>query len=316
MLPLASEPELEPEPEEIEPEESVAVEHAPAQVSAPAAWVNYAEEDWHPSEEAGAAAAMTPAAPSAVRLPARSSHSWVAAPVPAAPAFPPAARSAAPATPETSSRPSVAPVVATLPPIGMAPRLAPVRAAMSADSKLLAVGGALAAAMLLVAVGVLLGQRSSGPTSSAGGTATYPLVVDTRAPASGALPAATRPIEAHPAMAARPVERVDAPATIDVQNLPAAPKPRPQGWTVATTPAAPTATGWTVAPPAARPAATTMVPSTTDTPESAADDTPPVASAAAVTPEAPAPSAHPPVDSFVQAVRDDIHEDEARGTGK
>ena len=197
-LPLASEPELEPEPEEIEPEESVAIEDAPAQVSAPAAWVNYAEEDWHPSEEAGAAAAMTPAAPSAVRLPARSSHSWLAAAVPAAPTFPPPARSAAPAAPETSSRPSVAPVVATLPPIGMAPRLAPVRAAMSADSKLLAVGGALAAAMLLVAVGVLLGQRSTGSTPSAGATASYPLVVETRAPASGALPAATRPIRGAP----------------------------------------------------------------------------------------------------------------------
>jgi hypothetical protein len=159
-------------------------------------------------------------------------------------------------------------------------------------------------------VGVLLGQRSTAPAPSAAGAGSYPLVVDTRAPAPVALPAAvaTRPVEARPAVAETPVARVDAPATIDVQNLPPATKAHAQGWSVPTPATKPAASGWTVAGPLVRPAAAPATAAGTQGP--AGDETTPVASAAPAAPEAPAASAAPTVDSFVQAVRDDIREDE------
>ncbi len=321
VLPLESEPVLEPD--ELGPDAFAADEEAPSEAApATAPWAPSPQEDWRTYGEAGAAAAMTPAAPREVPVTARSaSHAWGgAAAAVAAPKSGAQMRAIAPAAPhEASLRPSVAPVVSTLPPIGVAPQLPPQRSPMSADSKLLAAGGALAAAMLLVALGVLLGQRSTSPAPSAAGTGSYPLVVETRAPAATALPAApTRPVEARPAIADTPVERVDSPATIDVQKLPPAARPRPQGWSVVAPTAKPAGSGWTVAAPIVRPGA---APAPTGEARAqggaaASDQAPPVASAAPVAPEAPAASAPPPVDTFVQAVRDDIREDESRGSAK
>jgi hypothetical protein len=323
ILPLASEPVLEPE--EIEPDALEAVDEAPSHAAAPPGqWAVLPGDDWRTEEEAGAAAAMTPPAPREAAIPPRSNASipsstsgiraWPTTPRPAV-----APVATAPVPQEPSPRPSVAPVVATLPPIGTAPQLPPRRSAMSADSKLLAAGGALAAAMLLVAVGVLLGQRSAQPAPSAAGTGSYPLVIDTKAPAAAALPPpAGRPVEARPAVAETPVRRVDAPTTIDVQNLPLPARPHAQGWSVATPAAKPVASGagWSVAAaPVVRPAGATTAGATTGAAQPQAlttGDTALAASAAPATPEAPAASAPAPVDPFVQAVRDDIREDETR----
>jgi len=102
------------------------------------------------------------------------------------------------------------------------------RRRLSADSKLLAAGGALAAAMLLVAVGVLLGQHSTTTSPAAATPGAYPVVVEAKAPTAAAAlpPAATAlPVEARPAPGPV-VEKVDGPTTVDVQQLPSAPKPR------------------------------------------------------------------------------------------
>ena len=155
-------------------------------------------------------------------------------------ARPPAAlpRRCAGALRESEPAPSVAPVVATLPPDGNGPAAGARRSRrLSADSKLLAAGGALAAAMLLVAVGVLLGQRSAEPgAASAAATGSYPLVVETKAPGGDRASApAARPVETRPAIAEHAAaDGSTRPATIDVQQLPArrAP-PRTQGWSVA-----------------------------------------------------------------------------------
>jgi hypothetical protein len=336
--PVEAPARLELEPEEVEeaPEEAELLNETPSRdVQAMETWAAASDgNDWHASE-AGTAAAMTPRAPSPVPTAVRSTPAWSAVPAglsqPAqphasaperTPSFPPA-RGAAPGFPrDTSPRTSVAPVVASLlPPMDTGPQLAPPRRRLSADSKLLAAGGALAAAMLLVALGVLLGQRSASPeTSSAAASGQYPLVVATKAPAAKALPAAAPVAEARPAVAAAAPEKSEGPATIDVQQLPAAPRPRPQGWSVApTAPRAAAGAGWSVAAtPAAHPApAKTVDPNTQ---AAAADPSPTaVASGAAsgseATPtEAPAASvsATPPVDPLVQAVREDIREDEAR----
>jgi hypothetical protein len=321
ILPLASEPVLEPE--EIESDALEAVDEAPSQAAAaPGRWAVLPGDDWRTDEEAGAAAAMTPPAPREAAIAPRSNASipsstsgiraWPTTPRPAV-----APVAVAPVPQESSPRPSVAPVVATLPPIGTAPQLPARRSAMSADSKLLAAGGALAAAMLLVAVGVLLGQRSAQPAPSAAGTGSYPLVIDTKAPAAAALPPpVARPVEARPAVAETPVRRVDAPTTIDVQNLPPPARPRGQGWSVAAPAAKPAASGagWSVAAaPIGRPAVAPPAGATTGAAQApATGDTALAASAAPATPEAPAASAPPPVDPFVQAVRDDIREDETR----
>ena len=141
---------------------------------------------------------------------------------------------------EPRAGPSIPPVVATLPPIGRAPDLGPApRSRLSADSKLLAAGGALAAAMLLVAVGVLLGQRSAGPSAvSAAASGPYPVVVETKAATAALLPAgpatpAALPVETRPAVPAPAAVRVEAATTVEVQQLPPASPPRAQGWSVA-----------------------------------------------------------------------------------
>jgi hypothetical protein len=324
--------EGEPEPEEVEPEEEVAAleasrwrEIAPHTASKPARAATEAPafeddaDDWR-SSEAGAAAAMTPAAPSQSALPVRSAvRQWPAAmparPSPASLPF----SSAGIATPGPSldpSRRSVPPVVASLPPAGMVARMPSIRGRLSVDSKVLAGGGALAAAMLLVAAGVLLGQRTAPGAPSAAATGPYPVVVEAKAPTAVALPPAAVPVDERPAGATAGVEKTEGPATIDVQQLPAAPRPRPQGWSVVASPkSAGGATGWTVAGPApAHPVAAAAVdPPPAARPVPAAEAAEPE-SAQAVAPDSPGPAAAPSsaVDPLVQAVREDIREDEAR----
>ncbi len=303
----------------MEPEEAIALEEDPPPQASPQEWLSPAADDWR-SSDVGDIAAMTPAIPREPAVPV-----W--APIATQPAAQPSmprmnAPGVAPGpSREWVPRASVAPVVNTLPPAGAVLNPFRVRRRLSADSKLLAGGGALAAAMLLVALGVLLGQRSSAPGApSAAASGPYPVVVDTRAAAPVALPAAPAvpPVEARPAPepAAIPEVKLVAPATVAVQELPAVGQPRAQGWSVA--PAAPKAgsptVGWTVAgSPVARSASTATPPVAAgagDTHEAPA----PVASAAAVAPEASATAAiaPAPVDPLVQAVRDDIREDEAR----
>jgi hypothetical protein len=334
---VAARQEPEQEPEEVEPEEAIALEEDPApQAPSPQAWFSPADDDDWRASDVGDIAAMTPAVPreaAEAAVPA-----W--APLPAQPAAQPSLSLPRMNTPgvtpgpsrEWTPRASVAPVVNTLPPPargGLHPFRA--RGRLSADSKLLAGGGALAAAMLLVALGVLLGQRSSAPGApSAAASGPYPLVVETKA-APVALPVAPSalpsPIEARlaPTPAGVPAAKLGGPATIDVRELPFVsqlpqlsrlPQPvRAQGWSVA--PAAPKsgspASGWTVAgSPVGHSSAGTppVAPGAGDTAEAPA----PVASAAAVAPEASstAATAPAPVDPLVQAVRDDIREDEAR----
>ncbi len=356
-MPMKSRPDLraywetergatEPEPAHtthvapVEPEEAEADEEAELLTETPShdlqsmeAWPASDPEAWSSSDD-GAVAAMTPRAPSPLPTTVRSTPAWSASPPgPAQPviampslertvSFPPPL-AAMPGRPgDAGKRTSVAPVVASLPPMEMGPRLEPTRRRLSADSKLLAAGGALAAAMLLVALGVLLGQRSTrSETSSSAASAQYPVVVATKAPGATAMPAAAPVVEAHPAAIAATAPAATAPAkndvtaTVDVQQLPAAPRPRPQGWTVvAAAPKAASGAGWTVAPsPAAHPAAAKAV--DPDTQAAAVEPSDPAAaSASAAAPEAPAASASaaPPVDPLVQAVREDIREDEAR----
>jgi S-DNA-T family DNA segregation ATPase FtsK/SpoIIIE len=190
------------------------------------------------------------------------------------------------------------------------------RPRLSADSKLLVAGGALAAAMLLVAVGVLVGQRSSSSTAPAAATVQSP-VVEAKAPTAAAVPTAATANEVRPSVPDRPLPTVaksESPTSIDVQQLPSATRSHAQGWSVATSaPKAAASAGWVAAPPVrstATAAADTAAeePSTGDSPSTA------TATVAAAAQEAPAPSASaaPPVDPFVQAVREDIREDEAR----
>jgi hypothetical protein len=322
--PLTLEPPDAPVDEEAPEEAEVLAETPCRDVQSMEAWPASDAQAW-PSPDAGAVAAMTPRAPSAVPTTIRSTPAW--SPVPVEPA--PQARAAAsfdptPAFPQapgpvrdSSRRTSVAPVVASLlPPMDTGPQLTPTRRRLSADSKLLAAGGALAAAMLLVAVGVLLGQRTtSSETSSAAASGQYPLVVATKAPGATAMPAAAAVVEARPAATALPAEKNDGPATIDVQQLPAAPRPRPQGWSVAASaPKAASGGGWTIAAsPSARPAPAKAVdPSPTQAAAAAVDPSDPAASPTATEAPAASASAAPAVDPLVQAVREDIREDEAR----
>src|SRR5579859_4834569 len=186
---MEPEPETEREGEELEPE---------AEVLAGNRWAPREREavDWR-SRDTGAVAAITPAAPSGGEPSVRVAKPAWSVPV------------------QTPARPSVAPVVASLPPAGATPPLAPVgRARLSADSKLLAAGGALAGAMLLAAAGVLLWQHSSSPDAlspAAGGQ--RPVVVETRAPTAVALPPASTAVEARPSLPARPAAKSEAPAT-------------------------------------------------------------------------------------------------------
>jgi hypothetical protein len=337
-LVLPFEPELsamEEEPEEVEPEEEEAAaleESRWREAASPGAPREVAFEGGASdlsSSEAGAAAAMTPAAPRPVAIPGPAGipqpseiSRWSAMRAQSSQAsqpFAPARATTPGPSRDSSRRTSVAPVVATLPPIDAIPRLPPMRGRLSVDSKVLVAGGALAAAMLLVALGVLLGQHTAAtnaPPAAAAGQ--YPVVVEAKAPAAVALPPAAVPVEERPAGAGAVVAKAEQPATVDVQQLPSAARPRPQGWSVvAPAPKGAGGAGWTVAGPAparpAIPAAINAAPAARPTP--AVDAPESVASASAVGPDSPAPSAATPpaaVDPLVQAVREDIREDEAR----
>lgn len=324
------EPETRREYEEVEPEQAeVIADHSAGDPYANKPWAGAADHWW--SSEAGALAAMTPAAPNAGGMPlgASADPAWAPVPVqaPAPPTAPPAQGFPVPATRvaargsyrDSIPRASDAPVVASLPPVGVAPQLEPMpRPRLSADSKLLAAGGALAAAMLLVAVGVLVGQRSSSATAPAAAATVQTPVVEVKAPTAAAPPNRATALEVRPSAPDRPLPAVaksEAPSSIDVQQLPSAPRPHAQGWSVATpAPKGAASAGWVAAPAvrsttaAAAADTASQEPSTADSPSSGAS------TAAATAQEAPAPSASasPPVDPFVQAVREDIREDEAR----
>jgi hypothetical protein len=273
--------------------------------------------------DAAAVAAMTPPAPRIAEAAVPAFPVRVRTPIPEpampprAPVYPPVMYGNTPARAfvapiaqpsQASGRSSVAPVVASLPPPSalFAPRHPRVRAPFSPDSKLLAAGGALAATMLALAVGVFLGKGSAHASASAAATqGAYPVIVETRA-AIGAAPFAA--VDPPPAAAPAPVETSTVALTVDVQQLPVAPRPRVRPWVVAT-PKAPNA-GWTVADTHAP-----SGPSPAKTPAQAAPAAPteesePIANAAAAQPEIPVGSPAV-VDPLVQAVRDDIREDEA-----
>jgi hypothetical protein len=276
--------------------------------------------------DAAAVAAMTPPAPrAAAPVPSFPVRVRTPAPEPAmpprAPVYPPAmyghtparafvAPIAQPSPPsQGSGRNTVAPVVASLPPPSalFAPPQPRARVPFSPDSKLLAAGGALAATMLALAVGVFLGKGSAHASASAAASqGAYPVIVETRA-AVGAAPLAA--VDPPPAAAPVPVEKATVALTVDVQQLPVAPRPRVRPWVVAT-PKGPNA-GWTVADtraPSAQPPAT-KTPQTA-APAAPAEESEPIANAGPAQPEIPvgAPAA---IDPLVQAVREDIREDEA-----
>src|ERR1019366_50863 len=115
-----------------------------------------------PSPDAWAAAAMTAAVARAANVaPARAPLPSQSALLPPSPPAPPVRLPA-----DRGSRTTVSPVVATLAPVDETaqPRFA--RARFSPDSKVLAAGGAMAAAMLLVALGVFLGGCSTRATAT------------------------------------------------------------------------------------------------------------------------------------------------------
>jgi hypothetical protein len=289
-----------------------------------------------PSPDAWAAAAMTAAVPrasDAVKMRSAFPVEATRTPSPVAAAV---AALAPLAPPETSSRTTVSPVVATLAPVDSpAPLPSFGRSRFSLDSKVLAAGGAMAAAMLLVALGVFLGVRSTRSTaattaSSAPATlGTFPVVVDAKA--SGSMPSAPPVAVDVPSVAAPVAEKADpigpvaksdragardhtsgaskgdAPLTIDVSQLPAA-QPARTKWTPVAPPKA-EATGWTVAGVAPVPAAPPNS-ARGGAAEWAPSDAPPAASGAAPAAEIPA-TPQAPVDPLVQAVREDIREDEA-----
>ncbi|HEY5146964.1 MAG TPA: hypothetical protein VII82_09365, partial [Polyangiaceae bacterium] len=171
-----------------------------------------------PSPDAWAAAAMTAAVPrssDASNMRAAFPAEATRTPSPVAAAVAPAFAALAPlAPPETSSRTTVSPVVATLAPIDSpAPLPSFGRARFSLDSKVLAAGGAMAAAMLLVALGVFLGVRSTRSTAAAAASSapatlgTFPVVVDAKA--SGSTPSAPPAAVDVPSVAAPAAERAD-----------------------------------------------------------------------------------------------------------
>jgi hypothetical protein len=268
---------------------------------------------------------MTPAAPRAAEVPVPSFPVRVRTPVPEpampprAPVYPPVMYGHTPARAfvapiaqpsQGSARNTVAPVVASLPPPSalFAPSQPRARMPFSPDSKLLAAGGALAATMLALAVGVFLGKGSAHASASAAASqGAYPVIVETRA-SIGVAPFAA--VEPPPAAVPAPVETATVALTVDVQQLPLAPRPRVRPWVVAT-PKAPNA-GWTVAEThasSAQPSAT-KAPAQAVAPAAPAEEPEPIANAAPVEPEIPVGSP-PAVDPLVQAVRDDIREDEA-----
>lgn len=212
------------------------------------------------------------------------------------------------------------------PPITLESFYRPAPPRFSADSKLLAAGGFLAATMLVVAFGV---WRASEPPPAASSVA-FPVVVEAHPVHAAAFrappPVSVLPAAASPAMAggASITLDLDHGPTVDVQSLPHASRPRARAW-IAPPPhsalVAPSSAGWIAAPAQAKavaPAAAKAAPEannaeegTTDTAASAEAVAPAVAPTTTASAAAPATT----VDSFVQAVRDDIHEDETR-TGK
>jgi hypothetical protein len=303
-----------------------------------------------PAPDAYAAAAMTAAAPRPEGLlpPSMPSHAslyglpsstrlFLEAPAHRSP--PPPAAVFRPADP--GSRTTVSPVVATLAPLDepLSRRFA---ARLSIDSKVLAAGGAAAAAMLLVALGVFLGVHAH-PGASASNTTSVPPATTAAAveakstTATAAPPAAVEMpavVTSTPATAAPAVEKPGAPVmnasllgasapvenapkgdlslTIDVSQLPAAHAAQPgvarARWIARAQAAAQEAAARTTPPAAPHAAGEAAGWSPSAAPAAA------VASAAPAADEAPvAPTVAPPatVDPFVQAVREDIREDES-----
>ena len=299
-----------------------------------------------PSPDAWAAAAMTAAVARPVEKPLRMVISQPG-PMPPSVVAVPVSPLAPLRTADRGSRTTVSPVVATLATLATLDPATPdgllspfSRGRFSLDSKVLAAGGAAAAAMLLVALGVFMGVRSTRSAASTASTTVSAAAV-TASPvngkATGSTPTAPPAAVDVPTVAPSTVEKIDprdtvaikaegagmtehagapevAPKadvslTIDVSQLPAAqparrhwapvaPKaPQGPGWMVASTPAArgtdgnPATPGWSPSEASAAPVA--------------------AASAAPIADEIPA-ATPPPVDPLVQAVREDIREDEAR----
>jgi hypothetical protein len=218
-------------------------------------------------------------------------------------------------------RSTVAPVVASLPVPATLPPMRR-RTPSSADTKLLAIGGAVATCLLVVAIGVIVGRtsRPSGPAAAA--PAAFPVVVEAKAAAIAPRPrpVATPPVEKTIPVTSLPVERTDIPATIDVQQLPHA--RASHGFHPKAT--ALTGTGASISPAGRAQSAPqangpSESPSESAGPSGSSDDDDSesaTTSSSAATPSATPPTATPApgatVDPFVQAVREDIREDEAK----
>jgi hypothetical protein len=237
-------------------------------------------------------------------------------------------------------RSTVAPVATTLPPPPLPFTLPPMRAGFSADSKLLAGGGAIAFAMLALAVGVWVGRSGQSGASSTPSAAAFPVLVETKADTKiEAKAAAMAPVPVPVATFApvappvAPSMDLDTPATIDVQQLPLASRARAHSWVPVAATKGPVGSGWSVAATPLHRAAQQPASAQPSTPAPAAVDPAaqpqaiqvaqiPAAVASADPPTAPmateaTATAAPPVDPFVQAVREDIREDESsRGAGK
>jgi hypothetical protein len=214
---------------------------------------------------------------------------------------------------------------------------------LSIDSKVLVAGGAIAAAMLLVAVGVLYGRSQPGSTARTATTSN--VAMSNVANVTGSSPAPTmaaseaRPepatvtasapppavdlLPAAPVLAAAPSARViEKPAPL-VFSLPTEPIATPTSSPspgselsvtvdVSQLPAARAASRgrWAAKSPRGAPAPQGQAPAN-DTGSSS--DAP---AASARTEDAPPAAPAPTVDPFVQAVREDIREDEGKGGAK
>jgi hypothetical protein len=216
-----------------------------------------------------------------------------------------------------STAPSQYPVQARFAPASVAPVSAPSRyeellLAAAAEprprsirvSTLLAVGGGLAAIALVAVLGVAAGERSTHTsTAQAALPAPDPVAVETKstariASATPALPLVEKPAE-------------NAPSAAAAELGPASP-PQAAGHAAARTPKA-KAAGASHEKAAAL-AKTAQAPSSDDSDtqaSKAAEPADPAASETALAPEIPS-SAPAPVDPLVQAVREDIREDQAR----
>jgi hypothetical protein len=214
--------------------------------------------------------------------------------------------------------PSQYPVQARFAPVSVAPVSAPSRyeellLAAAAEprprsirvSTLLAVGGGLAAIALVAVLGIAAGERSAHTSASqAALPVPDPLPVETKsaahvASATPALPLVEKPAE-------------NAPSAAAAELSPASPPQAAAGHAAARTPKA-KAVG-AAHEKAAALAKTAQAPNSDDSDtqaSKAAEPADPAASETALAPEIPS-SAPAPVDPLVQAVREDIREDQAR----